>query len=187
MKKNAGISTILVTGLAAAISVFTMIILVVLRSTLGVNPDNPEAAKLAEQKADLVNQQFAAFVDSADIDVYWDKTNIAVVFVGSEQINVMWAERKSIYKVTILYDSSNLTKEEKLEQAREKTSAMLGYAGADLVAPGGINQFKVTATDAAAAKLNLIVEYQDGEKKVRYVEKEYTRPWSEGVKASKAQ
>lgn len=187
MKKNAGISTILVTGLAAAISIFTMIILVVLRGALGVNSDNPEAAKLAEQKADMVNQQFAAFVDSADIDVYWDKTNIAVVFVGSEQINVMWAERKNIYRVTILYDSSNLTKEEKLEQAQKKTEAMFGFAGAEIVAPGGINQFKVTTTDAAAAKLNLIIEYQDGEKKVHYVEKEYTRPWSEGVKASKAQ
>ena len=39
MKKNSGISTIVVTGMAAFVSIFAMLLLIVLRSTIGGGKD----------------------------------------------------------------------------------------------------------------------------------------------------
>ena len=50
MKKNAGISTIMVTGMAAFVSVFVMILLIVLRSTIGGGPASSKSVEDAEAR-----------------------------------------------------------------------------------------------------------------------------------------
>ena len=182
MKKNAGISTIMVTGLAAFISVFTLVILVVIKSVAGGTGGSSQALTGAENKAKTLGDRFIANVQEADIDIFFNRTNSAVVFVSSSQIKVMWREGSMgrILETVFTYAA-----EEKVAQAKTKTAEMQGVSGSQISA--GISTFLMVEDKATStAKLTLKVEYkEDG--KTRYIDREYTQRWSEGVDSYKYQ
>ncbi len=187
MKKNAGISTIMVTGLAAFISVFTLVILVVIKSVAGGTGGSSQALTGAENKAKTLGDRFIANVQEADIDIFFNRTNSAVVFVSSSQIKVMWREggMGRILETVFTYDSNSLSAEEKVAQAKAKTAEMQGVSGSQISA--GISTFLMVEDKATStAKLTLKVEYkEDG--KPRFIDREYTQRWSEGVDSYKYQ
>lgn len=188
MKKNAGLSTIMVTGLAAAISIFTMVILVVIKGAVGGPSGSSEQAKLAEQKADLIGQKFTEYANQADLDVFWYSNTNAVIFASKTDIKVMWKEGANILHTTISYDTSAFDEgisenDNKIAQAREKTKEMIGMKGT-LLAPA-VKSFMVYDSDTESGKLTLKIEYKDSEKKTHVIEKEYVVKWTEGVEATK--
>ena len=188
MKKNAGLSTIMVTGLAAAISIFTMIILVVIKGAVGGPSTSSEVTKLAEQKADLIGSKFTEYVNQADLDVFWYSNTNAVVFVSKNDIKVMWKDGANIYDTTVSYDTSNFDgvadDDKKIEQARETVKTIIGMPGSHMLAPQ-VKSFMVYDSDTSSGKLTLKIEYKDAEKKTHVLEKEYVVKWTEGVEATK--
>ncbi|MBO4696920.1 MAG: hypothetical protein J5643_06555 [Lachnospiraceae bacterium] len=183
MKKNAGISTIMVTGLAAGISIFVMVILVVIKGAMGA----PEGGSVQEQaaidKAELIGQQFVEMVKEADLDVYWDRKNTAVVFVSQQQIKVMWKEGMDIKTVTIQYENPEDPWSVKKEKARDLTSSMTGYGGTTIAKQ--VKSFIVDDTSLEVGKLSLKIEYMDSNKQKHVLERDYEQKWSEGVEATK--
>ena len=115
MRKNSGISTMMVTGMAAFISVFAMILLIVLRGAIGDNGGNEKALQEAEDRATTISQQFTLDTSTADINLYWDKVNMALICVSSEKFTVTWLDRpkEAIYRVAMTYSSADLTSVEK--------------------------------------------------------------------------
>lgn len=188
MKKNAGISTIMVTGMAGFVSVFVLVILVIIKSVAGGNGSSSQALTNAENKAKTIGDRFIANTLEADIDIFFDAKNSAIVFVGSQQIRVMWRESISgtngkVLETVFSYDSTSLSDEEKVAEARKKTEAMKGVSGAQLSTL--IQTFLMVEDKATStAKLTLKVEYkEDG--KSRFIDREYTQRWSEGVDSYK--
>ena len=184
MKKNAGISTMMVTGLAAGISIFVMVILVVIKGAIGAPDGGSVQEQTAIEKADKIGQQFIELVKEADLDVYWDRKNTAVVFVSQKQIKVMWKELMDIKIVTIQYENPDDPWSVKKEKARELTSSMTGYKNAT-VFEQQVKSFVMDDTSLEFGKLSLKIEYRDANKQKRVLEREYTQKWSEGVEATK--
>lgn len=183
MKKNAGISTIMVTGLAAGISIFVMIILVVIKSAVGAPEGGSVQEQQAIEKADKIGQQFIEMVKEADLDVYWDRKNTAVVFVSQQQVKVMWKEGMDIKTVTIQYEDNSIPWSVKKEKARDLTASMTGYGGT--VIAEKVKSFVVDDTSLESGKLSLKIEYMDSQKQKHVLEKDYEQKWSEGVEATK--
>lgn len=198
MKKNAGISTMMVTGMAAFVSIFAMVLLIVLRGTIGGGTDNSKALTEAEEKGEAINRSFVLDVSTADINVYWDKVNMAMICVGNDKFSVTWLERENVYRCAMSYSDSNLTAEQKAEEAQENAkNIILNPEANDGEDPSlancraarasmqtlaiGLRAFYVETGLDAEAKLTLRIKYNDSENKVQLLEKEYSQAYSAGA------
>lgn len=202
MKKNAGMSTIVTTGLGAFIAVFALVLLTILRFANGGAAVNSEAVKEAEAKADAIAASFAADVNAADLEVYWDRVNMAVITIGTNNFSITWREIKSVYHVTLPYDSTAVTDKEKVEQAKQKTQNMFvvldendpayeELRAAKIAATAkplatGVRNFYVDTTSATDAKLQLKIEYfNKNDQKTELIDKEYTQKYTAGAASRK--
>lgn len=200
MKKNAGISTMMVTGMAAFVSIFAMVLLVVLRTTIGGGTDNSQAMTEAEEKGDAISKQFILDVASSDINLYWDKVNVALICVGNDKFSVTWLERENVYRVAMNYSDAGLSAEEKAEEAQEKAKNIINLPEkpsegddpyADVRAAKnsqqtlaiGLRAFYVETGLENEAKLTLRIKYNDAENKVQLLEKDYVQSYSAGALA----
>ena len=189
--------------MAAFISIFAMVLLIVLRGAIGGGGDNEKAVQEAEDKATEISQQFIFDVAGADINVYWDKVNMAVTCVSSDKFTVTWLERENVYRVAMSYSSADLTAAEKAEEAQEKTKNIINLpekasegedSYADVRAAKatqqtlgiGLRAFYVETGLENEAKLTLRIKYNDNENKTQLLEKEYVQAYSDGAKAFRA-
>ena len=205
MKKNEGISTMMVTGMAAFISVFAMVLLIVLRGAIGGGGGNEQAIQEAEDRATTISQQFTLDASTADINLYWDKVNMALICVSSDKFSVTWLDRpkEAIYRVAMAYSSTDLSSVEKAEEAQEKAKYIVNlpdkpsegedeYAdvraakGSQQTLATGIYAFYVETSVENEAKMTLRIKYSDKENKAQILEKEYAQAYSDGAKAFRA-
>ena len=203
MKKNAGISTMMVTGMAAFVSVFAMVLLIVLRGTIGGGTDNTQAMTEAEEKGEVISKQFILDVSTADINVYWDKVNMALICVANDKFSVTWLERENVYRVAMNYSEDGLTAEQKAEEAQEKAKNIINlpdkpsegedsYAdvrtakGSQQTLAIGLRAFFAETNLENEAKLTLRIKYNDSENKVQLLEKEYVQAYSAGALSFRA-
>ena len=197
MRKNAGISTVMVTGMAAFVSVFAMVLLIVLRSTIYGGSEDSKAVADAEAQGEAVYNQFSIDVANAGINVYYDKVNIACVCVEDDIFSVTWFEvsRKAVYRAAMRYSDTNLTAEEKAEEAqkcakfiiqkpekaeKEDDKALLEACKAvsQQTLATGIRSYAVDAGLENEAVLTLKIEYTDSKNVVQILDKEYTQAYS---------
>ena len=200
MKKNAGISTIMVTGMAAFVSVFVMILLIVLRSTIGGGPASSKSVEDAEARGKTVSDQFTMDVANAEITVYYDKINSALVCVSKNQFVFTWLNNKtaSIYRAAMTYSAEADTDEKKVEEAKTKIKEFFvevkegqadPYASVRSSAQTLATNFKAffVAEQENEAVLTLRVNYTDAEGKKKVLpDKVVTQPYSDGTKTYRA-
>lgn len=184
MKKNAGVSTSLVTGMAAFVSVFAMVLLIVLRGTIGGGSNNEQAIQEASEKYEAIKNQFVLDVSAADINVYWDRKMTAAVCIGNDKYSVIWKDTNIVYQAAALYQGDNLTAEEKEEQAKENAEALIHgeIAGSTKQVLGTtIHAFYVETGMEKTVKLTVKVNYTDSEKKQQVYEQEYEQAFNDGA------
>ena len=183
MKKNAGISTIMVTGMAVFISVFAMVLLIVLRNTVGGQSDNSKALADAEARAKTVLAECEKDISNAEINVEWDAVKSALVCASKEQFVVTWLFNGNIYRVAIPYSEGKTTDEEKFEDAMAQARAFLDVKAdqTDLYATVRATQqtlainfatFDVNVVDAGA-KVKVRTNYAEADKKGKSTNKIY--------------
>ena len=196
MKKNAGISTIMVTGMAGFVSIFAMVLLIVLRSTIGGGPAATKAIDDAEARAKKVSDQFVMDVTNADITVYYDRMYSALVCVSKDQFVFTWLNNKtqSVYRTAMNYSADAKTDEQKVEEAREKVKDFFKelkegeadpYASVRSSAQTLSTNFKAffVAEQEADAVLTLRVNYTDADGKKKVLpDKVVTQAYSAGTK-----
>ena len=180
MKKDAGISTMMVTGLAAFVSIFVMVLLVVLRGTIGGSANNEQAIKEAADKYEVIRTQFVSDINGADINVYWDRKMTAAVFIGSEKFSVIWKDRNAVFQLAMLYEGENLTAEEKEQQAKDKVEPIVhGEIGGGAKTLGTmIHAFYVETGKEESAILTVKINYADSENKQQVYEQELEQPYN---------
>ena len=197
MKKNAGISTIMVTGMAAFVSIFAMALLIVLRGTIGGGPKATKAIDDAEARAKTVSDQFVLDVTNADIDVYYDKMYSALICISQNQFVFTWLNNKtqSVYRTAMNYSAEATTDEKKVEEAKEKVRDFFKerkegeadpYAAVRGSAQTLSTNFKAffVAEQEADAVLTLRVNYTDADGKKQVLpDKVVTQAYSAGAKA----
>lgn len=184
MKKNAGISTTLLTGMAAFVSVFAMVLLIVLRGTIGGGSNNEQAIQEASEKYEAIRNQFVLDISGADINVYWDRKMTAVVCIGNEKFSVIWKDTNIVYHAAALYEGDNLSAEDKEEQAKEKAEALIHgeiEGTTKQVLGTTIHAFYVETGMEKAAKLTVKVNYTDSDKKQQVYEQECEQAYSDGA------
>lgn len=196
MKKNAGISTIMVTGMAAFVSIFAMVLLIVLRGTIGGGPKATKAIDDAEARAKTVSDQFVLDVTNADIDVYYDKMYSALICISQNQFVFTWLNNKtqSVYRTAMNYSAEATTDEKKVEEAKEKVRDFFKerkegeadpYAAVRGSAQTLSTNFKAffVAEQEADAVLTLRVNYTDADGKKKVLpDKVVTQAYSAGTK-----
>lgn len=196
MKKNAGISTIMVTGMAAFVSIFAMVLLIVLRGTIGGGPKATKAIDDAEARAKTVSDQFVLDVTNADIDVYYDKMYSALICISQNQFVFTWLNNKtqSVYRTAMNYSAEATTDEKKVEEAKEKVRDFFKerkegeadpYASVRSSAQTLSTNFKAffVAEQEADAVLTLRVNYTDADGKKKVLpDKVVTQAYSAGTK-----
>lgn len=199
MRKNAGISTVMVTGMAAFVSIFAMVLLIVLRSTIYGGSEDSKAIAEAKAQGASVDNQFKMDVQNAGINVYWDKVNIACVCVEDDIFSVTWFEvaRKAVYRAAMRYPLDNLTSEEKAELAQkcakfiiqnpeevkeEEDKPLLDACKAakssQQTLATGIRAYAVDTGLDNEAVLTLKIEYTDSKNEVQILDQEYTQAYS---------
>ena len=200
MKKNAGISTIMVTGMAAFVSIFAMALLIVLRGTIGGGPKATKAIDDAEARAKTVSDQFVLDVTNADIDVYYDKMYSALICISQNQFVFTWLNNKtqSVYRTAMNYSAEATTDEKKVEEAKEKVRDFFKerkegeadpYAAVRGSAQTLSTNFKAffVAEQEADAILTLRVNYTDADGKKKVLpDKVVTQAYSAGTKTYRA-
>lgn len=196
MKKNAGISTIMVTGMAAFVSIFAMVLLIVLRGTIGGGPKATKAIDDAENRAKTVSDQFVLDVTNADIDVYYDKMYSALICISQNQFVFTWLNNKTqaVYRTAMNYSAEATTDEKKVEEAKEKVRDFFKerkegeadpYAAVRGSAQTLSTNFKAffVAEQEADAVLTLRVNYTDADGKKKVLpDKVVTQAYSTGTK-----
>ena len=199
MKKNAGISTMMVTGMAAFVSVFAMVLLIVLRSTIYNDSEDSKAIAEAKAQGEAVYNQFSSDVQNASINVYWDKVNNACVCVEDDIFSVTWFEvaRKAVYRAAMRYPVDNLTSQEKAELAQkcakfiiqnpeevkeEEDKPLLEACktakSSQKTLATGIRYYMVETGLDNEAVLTLKIEYTDSKNLQQVLDQEYTQPYS---------
>jgi hypothetical protein len=200
MKKNAGISTIMVTGMAAFVSIFAMVLLIVLRGTIGGGPKATKAIDDAETRAKTVSERFVLDVTNADVDVYYDRVNSALICISKDQFVFTWLNNKtqSIYRTAMNYSAEATTDEKKVEEAKEKVRDFFKelkegevdpYAavrGSAQTLSTNFRGFYVVEQENEAV-LTLRVNYTDADGKKKVLpDKVITQAYSEGAKTYRA-
>ena len=183
MKKNAGISTMMVTGMAAFVSVFVMVLLVILRNTVGGQSDNSKALADAEARAKTVLTECEKDISNAEINVEWDAVKSALVCASKEQFIVTWIMNGNVYRVAIPYSNGKTTDEEKFEDAMAQARAFLDvkpdqedpYASVRATQQTlaiNFSTFDVNVVDAGA-KVKVRANYTETDKKGKSTNKIY--------------
>lgn len=202
MKKNAGISNQIVTGLAGGITVLALIMLFLLRSAIGGTGIETPAYKEAVTRGQRLEVQFTKHVSESDIDVYWDRVNNALVCVQSKKTNVLFynSSTKTVNSAEITYeggDYQDKTTEEILNIAKDEVQKMFNSPEDDKSARTeqlrqiynaananplctGVQRFIVDTGNANQAVLTFNLEYA-GEKKTEYYSKDITQAYMPAV------
>jgi hypothetical protein len=200
MKKNSGISTIVVTGMAAFVSIFAMILLIVLRSTIGGGKDTEKNLQEAKDKYEAIKREFDLNASNANLDVYTEATTMATVFISSDKYVIMWREingansgniNNVAYQTAMLYPDEIKSDDEKVAFA--KTQVVPIVKGQVPEAKG--NQ-KVLATevsrlnigeDAGELVLRVMIGYKkDKNSNGNYQPTDYRRAFSDEAKTYRA-
>lgn len=200
MKKNSGMSTMIITGMAAFVSIFTLILLIVIKGAYST-PESSTQFLAAKEKADKIDATVEAEFARADINVVWNTAIQSIVLVGKEQYVLIYSENKNIYKIERQYSGPNMVDSEKLAEAQNQAAAILASepteemaaikATSTLIAPS-VYRFAIDCRDATLeaddaaknqAKLDITIEYQDADKKKKYCSQTYNPKYTDGAKA----
>lgn len=198
MKKNAGISTIMVTGMAAFVSIFVMALLIVLRSAIGPGSDSSKAIDDAETRGNNVISQFNQDVANADISIYWDTVNSALICVSSDHYIFTWLQNENIYRTAMNYSSDKLSDEGKFAEAKDKVKKFFepvkegqedefaSVRGTIQTVATQFRAYSVAEMDTEGkAKLTVRVKYTE-DKKQKILEKVAEQSYSDKTKTYKA-
>lgn len=202
MKKNAGISTLMVTGLAGFVAVFTMALLIILRGALGPGVEDTKEKAEAEEKASAIGKQFVQDAQGAKINLYWDTVNTALVCASDDNFSVTWLQNmgtgiSNVYRVAMLYSSDKLSDVEKFEEAKTKAASIINLpnppedgkedpyadvraakAAQQTIAVGVYNYYVETGLETEA-KMTVRIRYQNKEKKTQVLEQEFVQPYTQ--------
>lgn len=200
MKKNSGMSTMIITGMAAFVSVFTLILLIVIKGAFTTENSSTQYLE-AEEKANKIAAAVEAEFARADINVVWNPAIQACIFAGKTQYVLIYSENKSIYRIECQYSESAKVDSERLAEAQSQAAAILATepteeaaqikATASTIAPQ-VFRFAIDCRDATldaedAAKnqatLSITIEFTDANKKKNYCEKIYNPRYTDGVKS----
>ena len=203
MKKNSGISTIVVTGMAGFVSIFAMVLLIVLRSAIGGGNEEEKNLKEATDKYEAIKREFDLNVSSANLDVYTDPTVMATVFISSDKFVIMWREINGnnsgnindvAYQTAMLYPETLKTDEDKVAYAKEQVAPIVKgkvpeARGNQKVLATNVMRLSIGTkeTDNNTLVLRAMVSYKkDKNKNANYQPADYERAFSDDAQKYRA-
>ena len=200
MKKNSGISTIVVTGMAAFVSIFAMLLLIVLRSTIGGGKDTEKNLQEAKDKYEAIKREFDFNVSNANLDVYTDYTTMATVFISTEKYVIMWREingatsgnlNNVAYQTAMIYPEEIKTNEDKVTFAKSQVAPIVKGQVPEAKANQKVLATDVTRLNAGADGEEMVLKAMISYKKDKsstgnYQPADYKRAFSDEAKAYRA-